>query len=211
MGIFNTFSLKYAINPWMRADAVVDRQRAMDQWKALKASIEREGVEVLTLDQVEGLPDMVFACNSGGPIIFYGTNSPTLNFREQVWCTGTGSTCRAIGTRRGRASKSTLPSSSTNDWASNCWALTTRSTSRAAATPSSRTSGHCGPAGGREPANGWVKVYSPGFWASFFGIPCTFFGILCTSFLALIPLDSLRRPMTTSGSWAATSSWSSAS
>uniref|UniRef100_A0A914GZF2 Amidinotransferase n=1 Tax=Globodera rostochiensis TaxID=31243 RepID=A0A914GZF2_GLORO len=59
------FSVEYAINPWMEAGVVVDQQKAMDQWTELKTSIEREGVHVLTLDQVKGLPDMVFVCNSG--------------------------------------------------------------------------------------------------------------------------------------------------
>jgi len=43
----------------------VDKQKAMEQWNLLKESIEKEGVKVMTLNQVEGQPDMVFACNSG--------------------------------------------------------------------------------------------------------------------------------------------------
>uniref|UniRef100_A0A915LEZ7 Amidinotransferase n=1 Tax=Meloidogyne javanica TaxID=6303 RepID=A0A915LEZ7_MELJA len=34
----------------------------MEQWNLLKESIEKEGVKVVTLNQVEGQPDMVFAC-----------------------------------------------------------------------------------------------------------------------------------------------------
>jgi len=49
----------------MKENVVVDRQKAMREWNALKSSIEAEGVKVLTLDQIEGLPDMVFCCNSG--------------------------------------------------------------------------------------------------------------------------------------------------
>lgn len=59
------FSIEYAINAWMHKHAVVDKQKAMEQWRKLKASIEQEGVKVITVDQVQGLPDMVFACNSG--------------------------------------------------------------------------------------------------------------------------------------------------
>ncbi|MFH4979769.1 hypothetical protein AB6A40_006478 [Gnathostoma spinigerum] len=57
------FTVEYSINPWM--GGTVDQSKAMQQWNELKAAIEKQGVEVLTLEQVEGLPDMVFVCNSG--------------------------------------------------------------------------------------------------------------------------------------------------
>ncbi|VDK18510.1 unnamed protein product, partial [Anisakis simplex] len=74
------FTVEYTINPWM--GGVVDKQKAFDQWNTLKSVIQKTGVEaseifnaytdssikstnVLTLDQVQGLPDMVFVCNSG--------------------------------------------------------------------------------------------------------------------------------------------------
>ncbi|CAJ0607520.1 unnamed protein product [Cylicocyclus nassatus] len=57
------FTVEYNINPWM--GGVVDKQKAMEQWTALKKTIEKEGVQVLTTDQVKGLPDQVFVCNSG--------------------------------------------------------------------------------------------------------------------------------------------------
>ncbi|KAL7076616.1 hypothetical protein ACQ4LE_004444, partial [Meloidogyne hapla] len=59
------FSVKYAINPWMNEKIKVDKQKAMEQWNVLKELIEKEGVKVVTLNQVEGQPDMVFSCNSG--------------------------------------------------------------------------------------------------------------------------------------------------
>jgi len=43
----------------------VDKALAQKQWDVLKTSIEDQGVEVVTLDQAHGLPDMVFVCNSG--------------------------------------------------------------------------------------------------------------------------------------------------
>ena len=57
------FAVEYSINPWM--GGTVDAAKAMAQWKQLKSTLELNGVEVLTLDQVKGLPDMVFVCNSG--------------------------------------------------------------------------------------------------------------------------------------------------
>ncbi|CEF71606.1 Amidinotransferase family-containing protein [Strongyloides ratti] len=57
------FCVEYSINPWM--GGIVDKNKAMEQWNNLKNLIEIEGVKVLTLEQVEGLPDMVFSCNFG--------------------------------------------------------------------------------------------------------------------------------------------------
>ncbi|KAK6738201.1 hypothetical protein RB195_020360 [Necator americanus] len=57
------FTVEYNINPWM--GGVVDKAKAFEQWNTLKTIIEKEGVEVLTMDQTQGLPDQVFVCNSG--------------------------------------------------------------------------------------------------------------------------------------------------
>jgi N-dimethylarginine dimethylaminohydrolase len=54
----------------MKENVAVDQQKAMHEWNLLKTSIEAEGVKVLTLDQVKGLPDMVFCCNSGWSELF---------------------------------------------------------------------------------------------------------------------------------------------
>ncbi len=57
------FDVRYAINPWMRADAPVDRERALAQWQTLVDTYRSLGHTVETLDPVPGLPDMVFAAN----------------------------------------------------------------------------------------------------------------------------------------------------
>ena len=59
------FDVVYAINDWMRPEEPVDRDRAMSQWSALADTYRRLGHEVLTIDPVEGLPDMVFVTDSG--------------------------------------------------------------------------------------------------------------------------------------------------
>lgn len=59
------FDVVYAINDWMRPGEPVDRDRAMSQWSALADTYRRLGHEVLTIDPVEGLPDMVFVTDSG--------------------------------------------------------------------------------------------------------------------------------------------------
>lgn len=61
------FKVAYKINPWM--GGTVDTNLAQKQWDNLKNIIEGCGVEVKTINQVDGLPDMVFCCNSG---IVYG-------------------------------------------------------------------------------------------------------------------------------------------
>lgn len=57
------FDIEYNINPWMGGD--VDKEEAYQQWKSLKDAITAQGVEVLTIEPVKGLPDMVFTCNAG--------------------------------------------------------------------------------------------------------------------------------------------------
>ncbi|KAJ1367456.1 hypothetical protein KIN20_028369 [Parelaphostrongylus tenuis] len=57
------FSVEYTINPWM--GGVVDKEKAHEQWNSLKKAIEKEGVQVLTMEPSPGLPDQVFVCNAG--------------------------------------------------------------------------------------------------------------------------------------------------
>ena len=57
------FAVVYAINPWMRPDLPVDRDRAVAQWETLRRTHLDLGHRVDLLDPVPGLPDMVFAAN----------------------------------------------------------------------------------------------------------------------------------------------------
>ncbi|MFC4128605.1 dimethylargininase [Nocardia rhizosphaerae] len=59
------FEVAYAINPWMDPAAPVDRARALAQWEILRAVLEEHGHTVETVPGAPGLPDMVFAANSG--------------------------------------------------------------------------------------------------------------------------------------------------
>lgn len=59
------FEVAYAINPWMDPAAPVDRARALAQWEILRAVLEEHGHTVETVPGEPGLPDMVFAANSG--------------------------------------------------------------------------------------------------------------------------------------------------
>lgn len=59
------FAVQYSINPWMNPDAVVDRDRALAQWNELKRTYQRLGHRVEVIEPEQGLPDMVFAANSG--------------------------------------------------------------------------------------------------------------------------------------------------
>jgi N-dimethylarginine dimethylaminohydrolase len=65
------FAVTYAINPWMRPESAVDRDLAIRQWKALRATHESLGHSVATIEPVAGLPDMVFAAN--GATVIDGT------------------------------------------------------------------------------------------------------------------------------------------
>src|SRR5689334_8899536 len=59
------FAVDYQTNPCMAPDAPVDRDRAMAQWTELRGTYRRLGHTVEVIEPQPGLPDMVFAANSG--------------------------------------------------------------------------------------------------------------------------------------------------
>jgi N-dimethylarginine dimethylaminohydrolase len=59
------FAVSYEINPWMHTSVPVDRRLAIKQWESIARTYERLGHTVELVDPVLGLPDMVFAANSG--------------------------------------------------------------------------------------------------------------------------------------------------
>lgn len=75
------FAVDYAINVWMDPAKPVDRDLAIEQWEALRATYERLGHEVELLDPVPGLPDMVFAANGAFVV---GEVALGARFRESV-------------------------------------------------------------------------------------------------------------------------------
>ena len=59
------FGVLYEINPWMHQEITVDVDRARGQWDALHRTLVEAGAEVETIDQPEGVPDLVFTANAG--------------------------------------------------------------------------------------------------------------------------------------------------
>lgn len=59
------FTVDYAINPWMNPDVPVDTDLAVRQWTALTSVYAELGHQVDVIEPQPGLPDMVFAANSG--------------------------------------------------------------------------------------------------------------------------------------------------
>ena len=59
------FSVEYSINPWMDPTEPVSAELAVKQWGELADTYRRFGHQVETIAPVRGLPDMVFAANSG--------------------------------------------------------------------------------------------------------------------------------------------------
>ncbi|KAA2264945.1 amidinotransferase [Solihabitans fulvus] len=59
------FTVEYSINPWMDPSKPVSTELAVAQWTELKETYERLGHKVELIDAQPGLPDMVFAANSG--------------------------------------------------------------------------------------------------------------------------------------------------
>ncbi|HEX4722997.1 MAG TPA: amidinotransferase [Pseudonocardiaceae bacterium] len=59
------FAVQYVINPWMDPDVPVSVDLAVRQWRELKRVYESLGHRVEVIEPQAGLPDMVFAANSG--------------------------------------------------------------------------------------------------------------------------------------------------
>ncbi|MGN6524068.1 MAG: dimethylarginine dimethylaminohydrolase family protein [Actinomycetes bacterium] len=59
------FRVDYAINPWMDVSVAVDRDRALDQWHTMVATIEQAGGTTLRIPGLPETPDMVYAMNLG--------------------------------------------------------------------------------------------------------------------------------------------------
>jgi len=59
------FAVEYSINPWMDPDQPLDTGLAATQWTALRDTYRRLGHRVDEIEPQPGLPDMVFAANSG--------------------------------------------------------------------------------------------------------------------------------------------------
>ncbi|GAA1945612.1 dimethylargininase [Amycolatopsis minnesotensis] len=59
------FAVDYVINPWMDPSQPVDADLAMAQWTELRDTYRRLGHTVEEITPRPGLPDMVFAANSG--------------------------------------------------------------------------------------------------------------------------------------------------
>nr|WP_026360409.1 dimethylargininase [Amycolatopsis nigrescens] len=59
------FAVDYVINPWMDPSLPVDTDLAVAQWTELRDTYRRLGHTVEEIEPQPGLPDMVFAANSG--------------------------------------------------------------------------------------------------------------------------------------------------
>jgi N-dimethylarginine dimethylaminohydrolase len=59
------FDVNYSINPWMDLSDIVRPERAREQWQDLVSVIRSAGAKVDVVEQVPGLPDMVFVANGG--------------------------------------------------------------------------------------------------------------------------------------------------
>ena len=59
------YNIEYSINPWMNTQNMVKKEKAFQQFQNLEAAFISNGVEVTELIPVEGLPDMIYATNSG--------------------------------------------------------------------------------------------------------------------------------------------------
>jgi N-dimethylarginine dimethylaminohydrolase len=58
------FDIEYEINVWMHTENQVVPETARQQWDQLHALYKKLGYQIELVDQVQGLPDMVFATDS---------------------------------------------------------------------------------------------------------------------------------------------------
>lgn len=72
------FDIEYEINPWMHMENQVNHEKALEQWNTLYKKYQELGVTIELIDQVKGLPDMVFTANGG---IVKGKTFISGNFR----------------------------------------------------------------------------------------------------------------------------------
>ncbi len=70
------FTVSYQINPWMHPERPTDTALAVAQWNDLYRTYLDLGFEVELVDQIKGLPDMVYTANGGFVLdnIAYGAN-----------------------------------------------------------------------------------------------------------------------------------------
>ncbi|WP_343217717.1 dimethylargininase [Helcobacillus sp. ACRRO] len=59
------FDVSYQINPWMDPSAGAKAEIAVAEWQKLYEKYLELGYDIELIDQVEGLPDMVYAANGG--------------------------------------------------------------------------------------------------------------------------------------------------
>lgn len=76
------FTVSYSINPWMEPSRPTDTAKAVRQWQTLYDTYLALGHEVELIDQVEGLPDMVYTAN-GGFVIDGLAYAPKFRFVER--------------------------------------------------------------------------------------------------------------------------------
>ena len=70
------FTVSYRINPWMNPHDPTDTALAVTQWETLYNTYLQLGHDVVLIDQIEGLPDMVYTANGGFVIgnVAYGAS-----------------------------------------------------------------------------------------------------------------------------------------
>lgn len=58
------YSVEYVINPWMKPGSV-NQKKALAQWETIVEAFKSLQIKVNTIDQVAGVPDMVFTTDQG--------------------------------------------------------------------------------------------------------------------------------------------------
>lgn len=59
------YAIKYVINPWMKLTRQINPDKAHLQWKRLIDILKSLNCKIHLIQQIQGLPDMVFTANAG--------------------------------------------------------------------------------------------------------------------------------------------------
>tara|TARA_B100000131_G_scaffold321231_1_gene371362 strand:+ start:4482 stop:5264 length:783 start_codon:yes stop_codon:yes gene_type:complete len=73
------YDVTYSINPWMKDDSV-NKVLALKQWNQMRTLLGTFDIDIKFIEQIDGLPDMVFTANAG---VVYENKVAISNFKHK--------------------------------------------------------------------------------------------------------------------------------
>ena len=73
------YDVTYSINPWMKGESV-NKTLALKQWNQMRTMLGAFDIDINFIEQIDGLPDMVFTANAG---VVYKNKVAISNFKHK--------------------------------------------------------------------------------------------------------------------------------